>query len=64
MFQDMNLPAASYCQNNREKTTKMIQDGLCLMGFDNDKICITGNLTICEFRLSQPPYNFSKSLQK
>ena len=60
----MNFPDTRYCLNNGEKTSKTIQYGLFLMGFNDDKICIPGKLARCEIRLSQPTDKFIKSLQK
>ena len=58
---DMNFPDVSCCQNNWEETPEMIQDGLCLMGFDDDKNCDTRKpCQICEFRLSKTTRSVKK----
>ena len=41
MVPEMNFPDVSSCQNNWEETQEIIQDGLCLMGFDDDKSVYT-----------------------
>ena len=37
MVQEMNFPGVSYFQNNWKGDLEMVQDGLCLMVFDDDK---------------------------
>ena len=64
MVREMKISDARYFLNTWEKTPKLIQDGLFLMGFDDDKFCIAGNLAIYEFRLSQAPDKFSKRFYK
>ena len=37
MVQERDFLDVSYCQNNWKENSGMVQDGLCLMGFDDDK---------------------------